>query len=65
MEELQPLFSRNLQCPLCHEKFTSMKVRSKCIKVEKYDTDFCPIYTEDSINGLLYNILVCPWLLIF
>jgi len=60
MEELQPLFSRNLECHLCKEKFVTMKCRSKFIKVDHYDTDFCSIYKENSVNGLLYNIFVCP-----
>ena len=60
MNDLQPLFGQNLQCPLCLEKFISLKVRSKFIKVQKYDTDFCPIYEDESIFGLLYNVFVCP-----
>lgn len=60
MEELQPLFGRNQDCHLCKNKFVTMKCRSKFIKVDRYDTDFCPIYKDDSINGLLYNIFVCP-----
>lgn len=60
MEELQPLFGRNQECHLCKKSFVTMKCRSKFIKVDRYDTDFCPIYNEDSVNGLLYNIFVCP-----
>ena len=60
MEDLQPLFGQNQECHLCKNKFITMKCRSKFVKVDRYDTDFCPIYKEDSINGLLYKILVCP-----
>jgi uncharacterized protein len=60
MENLQPLFDRKLSCPICDKEFTSKKIRSKFIKIQGYDTDFCPIYKEGAVNGLLYNIYVCP-----
>lgn len=60
MENFDPIFDRNVECPLCKTKFTSKKIRSKFIKVERYESDFCPIYKEGHVNGLLYNIYVCP-----
>lgn len=60
MENLQPLFDRKLQCPVCTKEYTSKKLRSKFVKVKSYDTDFCPTYHENAINGLFYNIYVCP-----
>ena len=60
MEDLQPLFGQNQECHLCKNKFITMNADRKFIKVDWYDTDFCPIYKEDSINGLLYKIFVCP-----
>ncbi|WP_019243783.1 MULTISPECIES: DUF2225 domain-containing protein [Bacillus] len=60
MEKIEPLFDRKIQCPLCETNYTSKKIRSKCIQVQEYDTDFCPKYKEGSINGLLYKIYVCP-----
>lgn len=60
MENIEPLYDKKLQCPICSTNFISKKVRSKFIKVNTYDTDFCPIYEDGSVNGLLYNIFVCP-----
>lgn len=60
MENLQPLFGRTLHCPLCNENYTTLKVRSKFIQVDSYDTDFCPIYNKESVMGLLYTVFVCP-----
>ncbi len=60
MEELQPLYDKSMDCPVCKQSFTTKKIRSRFIKVAEYDTDFCPTYTEDSINALYYNIYVCP-----
>ena len=60
MEEIQPLFDRNMECLVCKQSFTTKKIRSRFIKVAEYDTDFCPKYAEGSVNALYYNIYVCP-----
>ena len=60
MEKLQPLFTSNQECHICSKSFTTSKVRSKFVKTISYDSDFCPNYKEDSVNGLFYNIFVCP-----
>lgn len=60
MENIEPLYDKKLQCPICSANFTSKKVRTKFIKVNTHDTDFCPTYEEGSVNGLLYNVFVCP-----
>ncbi|WP_409302492.1 DUF2225 domain-containing protein [Peribacillus sp. SCS-155] len=60
MEQVEPLFDRNVECIHCKHKFTSKKIRSRFIKVLEYDTDFYPRYANPEINSLFYNILVCP-----
>lgn len=60
MEEIPPLFDRSVECLICKQTFTTQSIRSRFIKVKEYDTDFCPIYAEGSVNALLYNIYVCP-----
>lgn len=60
MEQIEPLFDRDVECLLCKQSFKTKKIRSRFVKVAKYDTDFCPEYTENTINGLFYNIFVCP-----
>ncbi|WP_050616244.1 DUF2225 domain-containing protein [Bacillus testis] len=60
MEQIPPLYEHKQTCHMCRTPFTTYKIRSKFIKVEKYDTDFCPIYKPGSENGLLYHIFVCP-----
>jgi uncharacterized protein len=60
MGELTPMFDRNVECLLCKKTFTSKAIRSRFIKVASYDTDFFPHYAEGTVNGLLYNIFVCP-----
>ncbi|MFD4930714.1 DUF2225 domain-containing protein [Peribacillus butanolivorans] len=49
-----------MECLLYEKTSTTKRVRSRFVKVAKYDTDFCPIYADSTINALFYNIFVCP-----
>ncbi|SFC29219.1 hypothetical protein SAMN05443252_102589 [Bacillus sp. OV322] len=60
MEGIQPLFDRKMECIYCQHKSSVKNIRSRFIKVSSYDTDFCPQYSAESENALLYNIHVCP-----
>src|SRR5690606_10315450 len=40
--------------------FTTTKIRSRFVRVTKHDSDFKPIYTDSSVNPILYNVSVCP-----
>lgn len=57
---IHPLYDKSMECLLCKQKSTTKKVRSRFVKVAKYDTDFCPIYVDSAVNALYYNIFVCP-----
>ncbi len=58
MSELNPIYSSKLVCPVCEKEFTIGKVRSKAIRSDGQDTDFCPMYKD--VNPLLYDAVVCP-----
>ncbi|MDZ5472114.1 DUF2225 domain-containing protein [Bacillus sp. 31A1R] len=60
MTEITPLFDKNCECPICKQKFTTKKVRSRFIKVTEYDSDFCPTYASSENNPILYHVNVCP-----
>ena len=60
IEDIQPLYDKNMECLLCKQKSTTKRVRSHFVKVAKYDTDFCPIYADSAVNAPYYNIFVCP-----
>lgn len=60
MEGIHPLYDKSMECLLCKQKSTTKKVRSRFVKVAKYDTDFHPIYADSTVNTLYYNIFVCP-----
>ncbi|MBO0998348.1 DUF2225 domain-containing protein [Bacillus sp. SD075] len=59
IEGIHPLYGKSRQCLLCKQKSTTKKVRSRFVKVAKYDTDFCPIYAS-AVKALYYNSIVCP-----
>lgn len=60
IEELHPLYDKSIECLHCKQTSTTKKIRSRFIKVARYDTDFCPIYKNPNANALYYYINVCP-----
>ena len=59
MMEILPYYQKEVECIHCKQKFKTTKIRSKFIKVKTHDTDFQPIYQNNEINPLLYNVFVC------
>ncbi|MFP3918552.1 DUF2225 domain-containing protein [Lysinibacillus telephonicus] len=57
--EVSPYYEKKVDCLCCKKTFPTYKVRSKSIKVDHTDTDFCPIYSDSNVNALFYNIFVC------
>lgn len=57
--ELSPFYEKKVECLCCNKLFPTFKVRSKSIKVAHSDTDFCPTYSDSTVNALYYNIFVC------
>ena len=57
---LQPLYDKKINCPFCESNFTSKKVRSRFIKPQKVDSDFCPLFKDTDYNPLFYYVLICP-----
>lgn len=60
MTGIEPIFDKKCTCIVCKKTFSSKKLRSRFIKVTGYDTDFCPIYSSEEANPLLYYVDVCP-----
>ncbi|OCA81376.1 DUF2225 domain-containing protein [Pseudobacillus wudalianchiensis] len=60
MENLSPLYAKQETCPLCEQKFSSMKLRNRFAKVVGQDTDLKPNYEDPTLNPSLYNVKVCP-----
>jgi len=54
----QFLYDKDVNCPLCRNKFKTKKTRSRNLKLIKRDDDFCVTYKD--INPTYYHIFVCP-----
>lgn len=57
--EVTPFYEKKIECMHCVKSFSTLKVRSKSFRVAKSDTDFQPIYDENQVNALYYNVFVC------
>ena len=60
MNPIEPTYDRTCHCAVCQKSYKTKKLRSRYLKVLKYDTDFCPIYASDEVNPIFYNVNVCP-----
>ena len=52
--DIPPYYEKKVDCLHCKQRFPTLKVRSKFIKVSDTDTDFMPIYAEGDVC-LLYT----------
>mgnify|MGYP003367170644 CR=1 FL=1 len=57
--ELSPYYEKKMDCLFCKKSFPTTKIRSKFIKVGETDTDFMPIYAENQVQAMYYNVFVC------
>ncbi|MCH7323026.1 DUF2225 domain-containing protein [Solibacillus sp. MA9] len=57
--EISPFYEKSIECMHCKKSFTSLKVRTKSIKIEHTESDFQPIYADKHVNALYYNVFVC------
>jgi uncharacterized protein len=60
MTQIEPLYDKKYHCEMCEQSFTTKKVRSRFVKVLRFDTDFAPIYADEFENPILYYVNVCP-----
>jgi uncharacterized protein len=60
MTEITPFYQKKMECLYCKTTFQSTKIRSRFIKLSHHETDFRPVYKDERINPLLYNVNVCP-----
>ena len=57
--EVSPFYEKKIECLHCKSSFSTLKVRTKNVRVAKSDTDFQPLYEENQVNALYYNVFVC------
>lgn len=52
-------YDKKLTCPMCTHSFTSKKLRSRAIRIEKIYNDFYTEYKDPQTNPTLYEVFVC------
>lgn len=57
--EVSPLYEKQQQCINCKKTFPTQKVRTKAVKIDHTESDFQPIYAEESVLAFYYNVYVC------
>lgn len=58
MTEIDELYDKKVECPICNMEFKSKKVRASRLRLIKRDEDFLSYYEGE--NPLKYNIFLCP-----
>lgn len=54
----QYLYDKEVDCPVCKNKFNTKKVRTRSLRVLKREEDFFVRYKD--INPIFYHIFTCP-----
>lgn len=58
-EKLRPFYDKTVKCPVCSFTYTTTKVRSRFIRVEKIEADFFTKYKDEELNPVFYEVNVC------
>lgn len=58
--EISPFYEKKMECMLCKKQFPTTRIRSRQVRVSQHDSDFRPIYVNEDVNPLFYNVAVCP-----
>lgn len=54
----EPLYDKEIRCPICKNIFHTKKVRTSAVRLEKRDEDFCVYYNGE--NPIYYAVFACP-----
>lgn len=57
--DLSPYYEKKIECLNCKKTFSTLKIRSKSIKIDHTESDFQPVYADDTVNAYYYNVFVC------
>lgn len=52
------LYDKKVNCPICKNEFTTKKVKTSALRIDKRDSDLCVHYK--TVNPYLYSVWVCP-----
>lgn len=57
--DISPYYEKQIECLNCKKPFNTLKVRTKSVKIDHTESDFQPIYVDDTVNAYYYNVFVC------
>lgn len=57
--DLSPYYEKKIECLNCKKTFSTLKIRSKSIKIDHTESDFQPVYADATVNAYYYNVFVC------
>ncbi|MEK5068835.1 DUF2225 domain-containing protein [Sporosarcina sp. FSL K6-1508] len=58
--EISPFYDKKVTCINCKKHFTTIRIRSRFVRVASHESDFKPVYSDPEVNPILYNVAVCP-----
>lgn len=56
--EIDALYSKKVKCPICTNEFSTSKMRTTKIRIDRVDGDFMNHYKSE--NPIKYHVFVCP-----
>ena len=56
-EQLDALYDKSYECPVCYTSFTSKQIRFRTSKLVSMDSDLYGRF--DTVNPILYDVVVC------
>lgn len=56
--EVDVLYSKKVKCPICTNEFTTSKMRTSRVRIDRVDGDFMNHYKSE--NPIKYYVFVCP-----
>lgn len=60
IDKVSALYDKTCICRHCQNAFSTKRVRSGSLTMEKRDSDFYTQFKEQSLNPILYTVSVCP-----
>ncbi len=59
--QIPATYEKKVQCLFCHEPFSTTRIRSRFIRIERVDSDFYQEYKDPNLNPYYYEVDVCPY----
>ncbi|WP_100406509.1 DUF2225 domain-containing protein [Bacillus solitudinis] len=58
--QIKPFYDKEKTCLYCKKTFSTKRLRTRFIRIEKIDSDFHTEYKDPKFNPVYYEVDVCP-----